>query len=346
MPWWCTDKKCDLLTNILHNVQYNLNVCFKRVCYYCEQLNEHTVLYTLLYSLLTLDYVICTVQIKLLCSGHIYYICHILYVLFDVALKRTTAYLFMLWLCHFWLISWSQVVQIPSSFEINWWFNDCDVVFSFCCLGLRCSRACSRETACDASMHVFKKERVCVCVYAHARACCRYNVRQTVYARTHACACVCVLERTCLCLCVYARMCVKKRGRGVFFCLLCFVKGDRVCVCVCVCVCVRASVITHTKQGAMKNMSETLYNNLLLSSHEIISVLEKNVYKQTEKSKFAVPSCSRYLARVICKLHLNTWNTKYSQNATSYLLNTYYSCPITSYFRERKMDRTLMLATT
>ena len=32
----------------------------------------------------------------------------------------------------------------------------------------------------------------------------------------------------------------------------------------------------------MKNMSETSYNNLLLSSHEIISVLEKNVYKQIE----------------------------------------------------------------
>ena len=39
------------------------------------------------------------------------------------------------------------------------------------------------------------------------------------------------------------------------------------------------------KQGAMKNMSETLFSNLLLSSHEIISILEKNVYKQTEKKE-------------------------------------------------------------
>ena len=39
------------------------------------------------------------------------------------------------------------------------------------------------------------------------------------------------------------------------------------------------------KQGAMKNMSETSYSNLLLLSHEIISILEKNVYKQNEKSK-------------------------------------------------------------
>ena len=47
-------------------------------------------------------------------------------------------------------------------------------------------------------------------------------------------------------------------------------------------------------------------NNLPLSSYEIISILEKNVYKQTEKSKFAISSCSRYLAGVIYKLRLNT----------------------------------------
>ena len=65
------------------------------------------------------------------------------------------------------------------------------------------------------------------------------------------------------------------------------------------------------KQGAMKNMSDTSYSNLLLSSHEIILMLEKNVYKHIEKSKLAIPSCSRYLAGVIYKLRLNTWNTKY-----------------------------------
>ena len=70
------------------------------------------------------------------------------------------------------------------------------------------------------------------------------------------------------------------------------------------------------KQGAMKNMSEVSSNNLLLSSHEINSLLKKTVYKQIEKSKFAIPSCSRYLARVIYKLRLNSWNTKYSQNVT------------------------------
>ena len=37
------------------------------------------------------------------------------------------------------------------------------------------------------------------------------------------------------------------------------------------------------KEGAMKNMSEISSNNLLLSSHEINSLLKKTVYKQIEK---------------------------------------------------------------
>ena len=55
----------------------------------------------------------------------------------------------------------------------------------------------------------------------------------------------------------------------------------------------------------MSRMYET-YSNLLQLSNEIISILEKNVYKQIEKSKFAIPSCSKYLARAIYKLRLNT----------------------------------------
>ena len=90
---------------------------------------------------------------------------------------------------------------------------------------------------------------------------------------------------------------------------------------------------------------------MTLSSHEIISTLEKNVYKQIEKSEFVIPSCSRYLARVIYKLRLNTWNTKYSQNVTCVCKNILsvkqilLECLITTYFF-RKMDMTLMLATT
>ena len=57
-------------------------------------------------------------------------------------------------------------------------------------------------------------------------------------------------------------------------------------------------------------------NNLLLSSHEIASMLEKTVYKELEKSKSALRSCSRYLPRLIYKFRLNSWKTKYSQNVT------------------------------
>ena len=66
----------------------------------------------------------------------------------------------------------------------------------------------------------------------------------------------------------------------------------------------------------MKNMSEVSSSNLLLSSHKINSLHKKTVYKQIEKWKSVIPSCSRYLARVICKLRLNSWKTKYSQNVT------------------------------
>jgi len=66
----------------------------------------------------------------------------------------------------------------------------------------------------------------------------------------------------------------------------------------------------------MKNMSEISYNNLQLSYCEIASVLEKTAYQKLQKSKSAILSCSRYLARVIYKLRLNSWNTKYSQNVT------------------------------
>ena len=55
-----------------------------------------------------------------------------------------------------------------------------------------------------------------------------------------------------------------------------------------------------------------------------------------KKSKFAIPSCSRYLARVIYKLRLNSWNTKYSQNVTCVcktilsVKHILLECPITT----------------
>ena len=105
------------------------------------------------------------------------------------------------------------------------------------------------------------------------------------------------------------------------------------------------------KQGATKNMSEISYNNLELSYREIASVLEKTV--KNFKNKSAIPSCSRYLARVLYKLRLNSWNTQYSQNVTciceNILLNTYYLNVLLPqiYFRKKiKMDMTSLIVTT
>ena len=64
---------------------------------------------------------------------------------------------------------------------------------------------------------------------------------------------------------------------------------------------------------------------------------------QIEKSKFAILSCLRYLARVIYKLRLTTWNTKYSQNVTCICKNVLsvkhilLECPVTRVTSE-KMD--------
>ena len=89
----------------------------------------------------------------------------------------------------------------------------------------------------------------------------------------------------------------------------------------------------------MKIMSETSYRNLLLSSHEIISILEKTVYKQIEeKKKVNLRSLlvQGIFARVIYKLRLNSWNTKYSQNVTYVCKNILsvkhilLECPITT----------------
>ena len=46
---------------------------------------------------------------------------------------------------------------------------------------------------------------------------------------------------------------------------------------------------TLSKQVAMNNMPEIANNNLLLSSHKIVSVLQMTVYKELES---AIPSCS------------------------------------------------------
>ena len=71
----------------------------------------------------------------------------------------------------------------------------------------------------------------------------------------------------------------------------------------------------------------------------ITSIVEKTVYEQTEKCKYVILSCARYLARVKYKLCLNSRNTKYSQDVKTSYLNVLLP---QSYFR--KMDMTSMLA--
>ena len=78
------------------------------------------------------------------------------------------------------------------------------------------------------------------------------------------------------------------------------------------------------------------------------------INKLKKRSKFVIPSCSRYLARVIYKLHLNTWNTKYSQNVTCVckkypilsVKHILLECPIYYHSYFRRIEMTLMLATT
>ena len=65
-------------------------------------------------------------------------------------------------------------------------------------------------------------------------------------------------------------------------------------------------------------MFETPFNKVLsYSPHELIQRLEKNLRKKYLSEKlFVLPSCPRHLARLVHKLRLNTWNTKYSRDIT------------------------------
>ena len=70
------------------------------------------------------------------------------------------------------------------------------------------------------------------------------------------------------------------------------------------------------QQTAMEKEAERSDNNILLSSHEISSVLEQTVYQQLQKNKPVILSCPRYLSRVMYKLSHNTRSTTYSQKVT------------------------------
>ena len=87
----------------------------------------------------------------------------------------------------------------------------------------------------------------------------------------------------------------------------------------------------------MKNMSAISCTKLLLSHHDIYSILKKAMRKDLDKNKPAILSFPRYLARVIYKIRLNSWNTKFSKRVTQPIctnpISVYHillECPITT----------------
>ena len=86
----------------------------------------------------------------------------------------------------------------------------------------------------------------------------------------------------------------------------------------------------------------TYYYHLMRLMH----YLRRLYINKLKKSKFAIPSCSRYLARVIYKLRLNSWNSKYSQNVICVCKNILsvkhilLECPFTTELFQKKMDMT------
>ena len=55
---------------------------------------------------------------------------------------------------------------------------------------------------------------------------------------------------------------------------------------------------SQTRGNEKKNMSAISCTKLLLSHHEMYSIVEKAVYKDLDKNKPAILYCPRYLARV------------------------------------------------
>ena len=74
----------------------------------------------------------------------------------------------------------------------------------------------------------------------------------------------------------------------------------------------------------------------------LIHYLRRLYINKLKKSKSTIPSYSKYLARVIYKLRLNSWNTKYSQNVTCVCENILsvkhilLKCPITTELFQKK----------
>jgi ribonuclease HI len=68
------------------------------------------------------------------------------------------------------------------------------------------------------------------------------------------------------------------------------------------------------KCGASNNIEANLISNTKLAKYEIISILEKAFRNKFFDKKSNLYSCNRHLSKLIFKLKLNAWNTKFSQN--------------------------------
>ena len=88
------------------------------------------------------------------------------------------------------------------------------------------------------------------------------------------------------------------------------------------------------KCGASNSTEANLIPNTKLAKYEIISILENYVRTKFLDKKATFYSCNRHLSKLIYKLKLNAWNTKFSQNVvcvcTQHISvnHLFFECPV------------------
>jgi ribonuclease HI len=88
------------------------------------------------------------------------------------------------------------------------------------------------------------------------------------------------------------------------------------------------------KCGASNSSEANFISNAKLAKYEIISILENYVRTNFFDKKSKYYSCNRHLSKLIYKLKLNAWNTKFSQNVVCVcsqdisVNHLFFECPI------------------
>jgi ribonuclease HI len=88
------------------------------------------------------------------------------------------------------------------------------------------------------------------------------------------------------------------------------------------------------KCGASNSIEANLISNTKLAKYEIISILEYAVRNKFFDKKSKLYSCNRHLSKLIYKLKLNAWNTKFSQNVVCVcsqqisVKHIFFECPV------------------